>query len=113
MSAIYCPDCWVMLKISGPDKPPMYKILASWYGGYGGSNRWKLSSGTTNVTKTDSGAMLFKQASGSEYMCGKPDGSYGMSGYTAGVFNTWNVEGTGITIEIMPENTDFTSIKYE
>ena len=42
----YKPDCWVIVEISGTKVPETYRrILAGWYGGYAGSNSWKISSG--------------------------------------------------------------------
>ena len=48
----YTPDKWVMLKFThgGQD---VYKILASFYGGYLDGDSWKLNSGVTKVEEDD------------------------------------------------------------
>lgn len=50
MTNKYTPDCWVVIEISGKkvDKP-YRRVLAGWYGGYAGSNSWKLSSGIEDM----------------------------------------------------------------
>ena len=46
----YFPDKWVVVKISGyEDSPPIHKVFACWYGGWAGSDSWKLNSGITRV----------------------------------------------------------------
>ena len=44
----YTPDLWVILEFKEKDSEEVNrKVLASWYGGYAGSDSWKLSSGIT------------------------------------------------------------------
>jgi len=76
------PDKWVMLKLSYPKTGITYKVLASWYGGYAGSDSWKLSSGTKAMIVHDD-HLEFPQHSGSTY-CGSIH-NYGMSYYTESV----------------------------
>lgn len=111
----YTPDRWVMVKTNFNDTQ-YYKILASWYGGYTGSDSWKLSSGTTNSEfdkKTD--RYHFPQVSKSEYMCNKS--TYGTSGYTYSVFLNWvkclEEQGSSGSLVIMPEDTDFLTLVYK
>jgi len=78
----YTPDRWSIVEMKSP-KETVYKILASWYGGYAGSDSWQLSSGIVSVTETDD-AYDFLNYSGSIYRCYKK--IYGMSGYTASVY---------------------------
>lgn len=92
-----------MLKIVNP-KYTTYKIMASWYGGYTGSDSWKLSSGTVSQNDTDNGRE-YVQDSGSIYLVSEHN--YGMSSYTQSVYNTFNVkehipEGVSITL-LTPE----------
>lgn len=79
----YHPDRWVIVKIHAEGHEPYYRVMASWYGGFGGSNSWKLSSG---IEKSfDYGTHYeIDNSSGSVYVCHKK--AYGMSGYTSGVF---------------------------
>ena len=62
----YHPDKWVVVKISGyKDHPkPLYKVFACWYGGWAGSDSWKLNSGITKVT-LEGYVYSFEGASGS------------------------------------------------
>lgn len=79
----YHPDRWVLVEIDSPEHGKITKVMASWYGGYLGSDSWKLSSGVTKITKTDVG-YEFLNDSGSVYYCHKD--IYGMSGYTNSVY---------------------------
>ena len=62
----YNPDKWVMLKFNhnGED---IYKVLASWYGGFTTGDSWKLNSGVTKVEQ-DGNLFLFHGSSGSVYV---------------------------------------------
>lgn len=81
--SIYTPDLWVVVEIDY-DGEITKKVLASWYGGYLGSDSWKLSSGITKVTEY-ADRYEFLNHSGSVYICYKT--VWGMSGYTSGVYN--------------------------
>lgn len=105
--SVYNPDRWVVVKIVSPKHGTCYKVLASWYGGYTGSDSWKLSSGNTAVS-FDGERYTFPQFSNSTYKCHK--NSYGMSNYTSSIYSGWVRElkaGQG-TIEILPQDSDFT-----
>ena len=45
----YSPDRWVVVKIVTA-KERLYKVFASWSGGYGGSDSWKMNSGITRAS---------------------------------------------------------------
>ena len=78
----YTPDLWCVVEVTS-DNATFCKIFACWYGGFTGSDSWKLSSGIESVK--DVGEYLeFPQSSGSVYVCHK--NSYGMSGYGSAVF---------------------------
>jgi len=108
----YNPDRWVMLKITR-DGQVTYKVLGSWYGGYTGSDSWKLNSGVTAV-EVDGDSLLFSGASGSVYRCHK--NSYGMSSYASDIYAGFvkHVEGAGpdYSMELCPKDTDFSTIDY-
>lgn len=111
---IYYPDRWVMVKIASPEHGTVYKILASWYGGFAGSDSWKLSSGTTKVSRTAQ-HLCFDQFTGSRYDCGFHN--YGTSMYTAGVYSSWKKDMiqkySDVVLEILPESTNWESLSYE
>ena len=114
----YHPDKWVMLKITSKEHGVCYKVLASWYGGFGGSNSWKLSSGTKSANIADIGEggwVDFPQESNSTYTCFLD--SYGTSAYTHMVLQSWLTglaeAGGDSTIEVMPEETDFLALSYD
>ena len=93
----YFPDKWVIIEIATPEHTTQ-KVLASWYGGFDGSDSWKLSSGITEAIENE-GHYLFHNESGSIYKCFKE--SQGMSAYMAGMLEDWTKdlpEGTTITI---------------
>ena len=85
MSSIYTPDRWELLKVESAQHGTIYKILASWYGGFVGSNSWKISSGIERVIEHDDHFEL-PQSSGSTYICYK--GARGTSGLSYDVFTS-------------------------
>ena len=111
----YTADRWVMIKTNF-NGAQYYKILASWYGGYTGSDSWKLSSGTVTASFDKvSNSYHFPQVSKSEYVCHK--NTYGTSMYTHSVFLSWveqlkQKNSTGSLI-IMPEDTNFLNLEYK
>jgi hypothetical protein len=108
----YTPDRWCVIRIPDP-KETIYKVFASWGGGYGGSDSWKLNSGITQAVLVD-GAWEFEGYSGSVYRCGV--GSYGTNSYGHSVLMDMirrTHEGTGIDIEILSEDTDWAHLDYD
>lgn len=107
----YNPDKWVMLKFTTP-KYVVYKVLASWYGGFATGDSWKLNSGVTKVEK-DGDLYRFHGSSGSVYQVHKD--TYGMSGYTMGVLAGFQKdvdETEDVTLELMPEDTNWLELDY-
>lgn len=90
------PDRWVVVEFQELENEPIRKVLAGWYGGYTGSDCWKLSSGITEI-KEDEKYFEFLNASGSLYKCQKT--AYGMSGIMSENYEYWvsflKSEGTG------------------
>jgi hypothetical protein len=108
----YNPDRWVMLKFNHNGEL-IYKILGSWYGGYAKGDSWKLNSGVTKIEE-DGQTYLFYGSSGSVYRCHK--NAYGMSGYTSGVYASFHkevAEAANVTLDLMPEETNFMELHYE
>jgi hypothetical protein len=95
----YTPDGWVVVELRTNDGVVSRKVMASWYGGYLGSDSWKLSSGITETIEHED-HYEFINHSGSVYKCGK--NSFGLSGYAYGVLESFKkkIEGHG-SIEII------------
>ena len=108
----YTPDKWVVVKITSDKNPPVHKVFACWYGGWAGSDSWKLNSGITKAT-LEGFVYSFEGSSGSVYDCHKD--CYGTNGYGSSVLNQMiaNASKNGITIEILPEDTNWLDIHYE
>jgi hypothetical protein len=76
----YTPDRWMIVRITGKNHPTIDKVVGSWYGGFGGSDSWRMSSGIMKVVPQDdhyevhnySGSIykLFKGAEGSSMHTG-------------------------------------------
>jgi hypothetical protein len=108
----YRPDKWVVVKISSDKYPSIHKVFACWYGGWAGSDSWKLNSGITKAT-FEGNVYSFEGSSGSVYECHKD--CYGMNMYGSGVLSNMisNSANNGITIEVLDEETNWLEINYE
>lgn len=96
----YTPDSWVPVLIESPEHGKIYKILCSWYGGFAGSDYWKLSSGIESITEED-GVLSMPQSSGSVYKVGK---HVHMSGLMYAQYAHWSrraEEGGNFTIKVI------------
>ena len=83
----YTPDVWVVLEFDAPElETPTRKVFAGWYGGFAGSDSWKLNSGITE-TRRNGDWFEFDGYSGSTYNCHA--NNYKMSGLMHGVLNRW------------------------
>ena len=108
----YNPDKWVMVKFNVRGKV-IYKILASWYGGFARGDSWKLNSGVTKIEE-DGQLYRFHGSSGSVYQCHKA--TYGMSAYTMGVLASFQKqvdETEDVTLELLTDTTNFMELQYE
>ena len=105
----YHPDKWVIVKIGEEN---LYKVFACWYGGWAGSDSWKLNSGIVKATK-EGHVYGFEGSSGSTYYC--HEDSYGTNFYGSSVLNNMieNAAKNGIVIEILNEDVDFMTLTYE
>jgi hypothetical protein len=108
---MYYPDKWVVVKISSDTIEPLYKVFACWYGGFAGSDSWKLNSGIT-VATLEGNVYSFEGSSGSVYECHKD--AYGTNFYGMGVLSRMidNAKERGVAIQIMSEDTNFLEIDY-
>jgi hypothetical protein len=102
----HIPDRWVIIRFKGDD--PHYRVLAAWGGGYTQGASWRMNSGILAVEVHDS-CFAFIGSTRSVYYCGKH--SYGLTIASAGVY-TQLKERYGDAVEIMPEETDWTTISY-
>ena len=91
----YTPDCWVVIEIAA-DNTKVQRILSSWYGGFAGSNSWRLSSGITEVEELED-SYIIKNESGSVYTCYKR--RYGMSSYTARILEDFKKQASITMVE--------------
>ena len=83
----YTPDVWVVLEFDAPQlEQPLRKVFAGWYGGFAGSDSWKLNSGITE-TRRDGDWFEFDGYSGSTYHCHA--NNYKMSSLMHGVLSRW------------------------
>ena len=108
--SVYNPDKWVVVKIDA-DSECIYKVFACWYGGYAGSDSWKLNSGITSVSR-EGYVYSFEGASGSTYECHTD--SYGTNFYGQSVLSNMidTAADNGINMEILPEDTDWQELDY-
>lgn len=102
----YTPDKWVVIEVDY-EGVKTQKILASWYGGWGGdvasrpgswgdSSGWRLSSGITEVEELED-SYIFKNESGSVYTCFK--NRYGMSAYTGSILKDFKKQASITMVE--------------
>ena len=83
----YTPDVWVVLEFNAPELAiPTRKVFAGWYGGFAGSNSWKLNSGITE-TRIQDGWYEFDGYSGSTYRC--HFNNYHLSSLMQDVLSKW------------------------
>lgn len=104
---MYNPDGWLVIKINGTD--PHYRVFGTWYGGYLGSDSWRMNSGITKVTE-DGDYYLFEGTSGSIYRCHKQ--SRGTSGYGASVLGNYTKNNPDLNIEVVDENQNLFELEY-
>ncbi|MDC7248620.1 MAG: hypothetical protein PQJ49_01715 [Sphaerochaetaceae bacterium] len=102
---MYNPDKFIVLKIGG-DRNPIYKVFATWVGGYLNGDRWRLNSGIVKVTQ-EGDLINFYGDSGSCYTCHVK--TYGTNGYSQGVLDNIFAQANKqkISIEVLPHDTDW------
>ena len=107
----YRPDRWTVLRIHATGQI-IYKVFASWSGGYTGSDSWKLNSGITRATLVGD-SWEFDGSSGSVYSCHKD--SYGTNGYGGHVLHGLleKAEKEGIEIDVLSESTNWATLNYD
>lgn len=86
MMSTYTHHLWTILEITPPSGEKLYKIFATWRGGYTTGDSWKLNSGNEKIVKDIARGYECYHVhgySGSIYELHK-DG-YGLSAYSSGV----------------------------
>ena len=105
------PDRWTIIRIHAPGQT-IYKVFASWSGGFAGSDSWKINSGITRATLVED-RWEFDGSSGSVYSCHKD--AYGTNGYGGAVLSNLlsNAQAQGIQIEVLEGETDWAALNYD
>lgn len=80
------PDAWVILRIASPEEGVVHKVLAGWYGGFAGSDSWRLNSGISRIEHKD-GVYAIHGHSGSIYWC--HENCQRMTGLMASRLQSW------------------------
>jgi hypothetical protein len=106
----YKPDVWQVIKIHAPNEV-IYKLFATWYGGYAGSDEWKLNSGITAVRKKGE-VLEFEGYSGSVYIVPDDVSCYRTNLYTGSVLARMITlaKEKGVVIEVLPYETDWLNL---
>ena len=108
----YTPDKWLIVKITDTNKNEShYRVFACWYGGYLGSDSWKMNSGITKVTEAGD-YYFFEGSSGSVYNCRKD--CYGANGYGSNVLSGLIKRGAeeGTLIAVLDEDVNVMELEY-
>lgn len=107
----YTPDYWKVLKITSTEGVVLYKVFASWVGGYIHGDSWKMNSGITEV-KSEGDYLLFKGYSGSVYRVVNKDQAYRSTMYTQSVLSSMSKRAhlIGAKIEELPFETDWSTL---
>ena len=107
----YRPDRWTVLRIHATDQI-IYKVFASWSGGYAGSDSWKLNSGITRANLVGD-RWEFDGSSGSVYSCHKD--AYGTNGYGQAVLNNLLTQAKeqDIQIDVLDCDTNWATLNYD
>ncbi len=105
----YCPDRWIVVIITTPTES-WKRVFSGAYGGYGGSDTWRMSSPIVSETR-EGNALTFITESGSEYQCHL--GAYGMSGYMNAVFDNYAERNSEKVSLLIDETYKDMALKYE
>jgi len=107
----YTPDRWLVLRIH-TTKEILYRVFATWSGGYGGSDSWQLNSGIVSAQLVDS-RWEFSGSSGSVYSCHTD--AYGTNGYGGSVLSNMisQAQAQDIQVEVMERETNWAQLQYD
>lgn len=104
------PEKWMVLKIGKEN--PIYKVFASWHGGYLDGDSWRINSGISEVHE-EGDYINFYGYSGSCYKCHK--NCYGITSYGEKILDSMMnhpdlPEGDKYKMEIMEKSTDWLNL---
>jgi len=102
----YNPDYWQVIKIASPEKGPIYKVFATWIGGFDKGESWKLNSGITEVRFNEPPYIDFVGWSGSIYTVVNYDSCYRTSAWTGSILANM-IEKSPYEIQVLPFDTDW------
>lgn len=96
----YRPDRWMIVELSDGNEA-YQKVFSGDYGGYLGSDTWKLSSAIEHIQEIDKDTYIADCQSGSRYILHK--GSYGASNYMSSIYYGWEQQSktSGVTIKVV------------
>lgn len=114
MSEEYNPNYWQVVKITSPEQVVLYKVYATWTGGWTVGDSWKMNSGIVKVTEVDD-MIEFHGYSGSVYRCLNKEHVYRTTAYTYGVLESMikKAEVVNAKIEVLPFETNFKELLNE
>lgn len=98
----YFPDRWMIIEMSD-GKNKFHKVFSGNYGGYTGSDDWKLSSAITSIIPNKDSFTVHCQ-SGSIYELYRD--RYGMSNYMSSIYHGWETQAANaenVTVRILDE----------
>ena len=107
----YTPDYWKVVRITSTEGEVLYKVFATWCGGYLSGDSWKLNSGIKKVTIIDN-HIIFEGYSGSKYKVVNNERSYRTTMYSQSVLESMmkKIELLGGRIEELPFDTDWENL---
>ena len=107
----YTPNYWKVIKITSTEGKVLYKVFATWVGGYTYGDSWKMNSGIEKVTVNDN-EIVFEGYSGSKYRVLNKKESYGTTMFTQSVLESImkKAELVGASVEELPFQTDWTKL---
>ena len=110
----YKPDYWQVIKITSTEGRVLYKVFATWCGGYLDGDSWRMNSGITAVEE-DGDYLIFHGTSGSKYNVVNSDRAYRTTMYSQSVLDSMiqRCHLIGASMELLPFDTDFKEIDYE
>lgn len=96
------PDYWQLLKLTH-DGETIYKVFATWVGGYTTGDAWKINSGIVKVIEGDGFYDLIGH-SGSIYRVSNHENVYRTNSYSGGILNNLieSAKKVNGVIEIIP-----------
>lgn len=107
----YNPDRWVITKITTEKYGVVYKLLAGWYGGFAGSDSWRMNSGIESIKRLNASEYEVLGYSGTTYVVNS--NTNGLSSLMHSVYNSFveDIKEINGTIEILDIETVIKELK--